>query len=384
MSYAGIEDRIGPYVQAVCDELAMLPPADTFYASEGVRPTLFLGGGTPSLLMPAQVGQLVQAAAHIIPVQDAEVTLEVNPGTLMGPGGGNGRALTPLAYFCALREHGVTRVSLGVQSLEDTTLRVLERIHSAAEAEQCVRDAQAAGFESVSLDLISGLPGQTVEQWHATLHRVAGWGVDHLSLYSLILEEQAPMHAQVLRSEVVLPDDDIVATMYELAMEFLPSAGFVQYEISNWARMRSHNGGSPARILRSAHICHHNVAYWLNDDYLGVGAGAHGHIYPQRYANLHSVDAYIAAIQAGRRPIAYTTPLTLYDICTETMFMGLRLVNGVRFDHFRTRCGVDMERMYGDTLNELEASGLLERDAGAVRLTQRGMMLGNQVFERFV
>jgi oxygen-independent coproporphyrinogen-3 oxidase len=168
--------------------------------------------------------------------------------------------------------------------------------------------------------------------------------------------------------------------MYEDAMARLDAAGYAQYEISNWARR---DPAAPAEALPRL-ASQHNLAYWLNVDYLAAGAGAHGHIYPERYANLLGVDDYIAAVREGRRPLMTTTPLTRDDLYAETMFMGLRLNSGVSAAHFRARCGAEMQQVYGATLDALHGHGLLDYAAENVRLSARGRMLGNQVFSHFV
>ncbi len=368
VSYAGREEDIAAYVDAVCAEMALLPAPR--YASPGIRPSVYLGGGTPGLLSLEQVAQLVRAAGALVPRSDAEITLEANPGALFGSGAG----IAAQDYFCGLRATGVNRLSLGIQSLHNPTLRLIERLHTADEAARCVAAARRAGFDSISIDMMFGLPEQTVRQWQADLAAVVAWKPEHLSLYSLILEEETPLYGRVLRGEIALPDDDTAATMYETAIHTLAAAGYQQYEISNWAR------GGNGRDRR----CHHNLSYWLNDDYLGVGAAAHGHVYPCRYANIATLDGYLDAVRAGRRPIAEETPLSPNDLYAETMFMGLRLNDGVRFDHFQARCGVAMETVYGRVLDTLESAGLLLRDAAGVRLSSRGRLLGNRVFEQFV
>ncbi|MDW8234772.1 MAG: radical SAM family heme chaperone HemW, partial [Roseiflexaceae bacterium] len=284
-TYANMEDRMEAYVAALCAELRSLahperamPPALPMTADlrrAMLRPTIFLGGGTPSMLPETLMEQTLAAADMVVPLRDAEVTVECNPGTVL-----------KREYLRALRDMGVTRVSLGVQSLHDPTLRVLGRIHTAAEAYASFNDARAVGFESINLDFIFGLPGQTVAQWEETLREIVTWGADHFALYSLILEERTPLYAQVTSGRVSVPDDDATAAMYELAIEHLAAAGYVQYEISNWAR-----ADDPAAPV-PAHACHHNLAYWLNADYLAAGAGAHGHLYPRRYVNVAGIDDY--------------------------------------------------------------------------------------------
>lgn len=376
-TYANMEDRMEAYVAALCVELRSLAHPERVVApvlpmtadlTRGMlRPTIFLGGGTPSMLPEALMEQTLAAADAVVPLRDAEVTVECNPGTVLGRD-----------YLRALREMGVTRVSLGVQSLHDPTLRVLGRIHTAAEAYASFNDARAVGFESINLDFIFGLPGQTVAQWEETLREIVTWGADHFALYSLILEERTPLYAQVTSGRVSVPDDDATGVMYELAIEHFAAAGYVQYEISNWART-----DDPAAPV-PAHACHHNLAYWLNADYLAAGAGAHGHLYPRRYVDVAGIDDYIARVRAGHPPVAEVIELTPRDLAAETMFMGLRLNAGVSFVHFRDRCGMDMDAVFGAELAALAEEGLIERDERGVRLTRRGRMLGNRVFERFV
>jgi oxygen-independent coproporphyrinogen-3 oxidase len=381
-TYANLEDRIEAYVQALCAEIGMLAalpaPAAPQAAAHPLRPTVYFGGGTPSMLSLAQVERVLAAAGALVPLAEAEITLEANPGSVLGAGSNSGSAASD--YFRGLRSLGVSRLSLGVQTLHDPTLRVLGRTHTAADARQCFAAARQAGFANISLDFMFGLPGQTLAEWQRALDAIATWGADHFSLYSLILEESTPLYAQVVGGRVSVPDDDITGAMYEQAMERLDAAGYVQYEISNWARREP--GAPPAPLPRLA--SQHNLAYWLNVDYLAAGAGAHGHTYPERYANILGVDEYIATVGADQRPRMTTTPLTRDDLYAETMFMGLRLNSGVSAAHFRARCGAEMQQVYGPTLDALRAQGLLDYDAAGARLSARGRMLGNQVFSHFV
>jgi oxygen-independent coproporphyrinogen-3 oxidase len=364
-TYANLEHRVEAYVSALCAELRMLAegfggagerrPSDE---ARALRPSIFLGGGTPTMLSLEQMERVLEAAAAIVPLEGAEISSEANPGTVLGRD-----------YLRGLRALGVNRLSMGVQSLHDPTLRVLGRIHTADEARRSYEEAREAGFDNLNLDFIFGLPGQSQAQWEQTLDTIAAWGVDHFSLYSLILEESTPLFAQVTAGRVATPDDDATAAMYEAAMERLGAAGYEQYEISNWTR------GKP---------CHHNLAYWLNSDYLAAGAGAHGHVYPRRYYDLLGVDDYIAAVEAGHPPTAEVLELSPADLRAETMMMGLRLNAGVGEAHFAARCGLPLDEAYGETLAELVAQGLVERAESHVRLTRRGRMLGNRVFERFV
>jgi oxygen-independent coproporphyrinogen-3 oxidase len=382
-TYANMEHRIAAYVAALCDELRQLaafsPPLPVSPAARALRPTIFFGGGTPTLLSVAQFEQILTAASALVPLDGAEITSEANPGSEIDR-----------AYLRDLRSIGVNRLSMGVQSLHDPTLRILGRTHDADAAYASFNDARAVGFDSINLDFIFGLPGQDQAQWEQTLATITTWGVDHFSLYSLIVEESTPLYAQVTTGRVQVPDSDATAAMYEAAISAFASANYVQYEISNWAVADQAPFSSQLSALSSQlspyprHACQHNLAYWLNSDYLAAGAGAHGHLYPQRYANILGIDAYIAAVQAGQRPVAETTPLAARDLAAETMFMGLRLNSGVSEAHVAARCGITLDAAYGPALHELLQLGLIERIAGWVRLTPRGRMLGNRVFEYFV
>jgi oxygen-independent coproporphyrinogen III oxidase len=383
-TYANLEDRIEAYVAALCAELhayaaehaaveRSAPPLSSLPLTRAsLRPTIFLGGGTPTMLSLRQMERVLAAAAEIVPLEQAEVTTEANPGTVIDE-----------AYLRGLRSLGINRISFGVQSLHDPTLRVLGRIHSADEAIMTYQQARRAGFDRINLDFIFGLPGQTAEQWAWTLDQLAPLDAEHISLYSLILEQGTPLHQQVTRGSITVPDDDATAVMYELAMEKLAALGYLQYEISNWAK--DGNGAqqhTPEQLPSGA--CHHNVAYWLNADYIGCGAGAHGHIYPRRWHDMLGVDEYIRAVRQERLPIAETIDLSPADLVSETMMMGLRLNSGVSFAHFADRCGHELLEVYPDELRHLLELGLIEQNAIGIRLTERGRMLGNEVFLRFL
>jgi len=383
-TYAGMETSIEPYVTALCHELQMLPHPETLYASAWLRPSIFLGGGTPAILSLNQLERLLHIADSLIPLQHAEISLEANPGAVMGIGK---NTAPTYRYFQGLQHLGINRLSLGVQSLHNPTLRVLGRIHTKEEAYACFEQARRAGFENINLDLMYGVPGQTRKTWSTTLDSIISWEPDHLALYALTLEAHTPLYACVARGDISLPDEDETAAMYEMAIEQLANAGYIQYEISNWAR-KAERQPQPHTTHKTpclpSNVCHHNIAYWLNDDYLGAGAAAHGHVFPHRYANTPDIATYIAAVQRGERPLNEEILLSKHDLYAETMFMGLRLNTGVPLAHFRQRCQTDLHQVYGETLAALESEGLLEQSSSTVRLTHHGRMLGNRVFERFL
>ena len=331
--------------------------------------TLYIGGGTPTVLPTDDLCALVCDARESFGLpSDAEVTVEANTGTV------DKRALRDLSTA------GVNRLSLGVQSLDPQMLRTLGRIHDAGQARQAVFDARTAGIENLNLDLIFGLPGQSLESWQEDLEGILALQPDHLSLYALTVEESTPLAASIAAGTLPDPDPDLAADMYEWAEERLAHDGWDHYEISNWTR--------------PGYACQHNLIYWRNQPYLGLGAGAHSsfsagchsHAAWQRWANLPRPQDYIAALENDQRPIdGEIETLDRALERAETMIMGLRLLHeGVSFERFRRRFGVSLKEAYGQQIQGLVARGLLERLPDRLRLTEKGHLLGNQVFVEFL
>jgi oxygen-independent coproporphyrinogen-3 oxidase len=359
----------------------------------GERPaagSVFLGGGTPSLLDPGQVEAIVAGIRHAFRLDpEAEITIEANPGTV------------DRVRLSEYRKAGVNRLSLGVQSADDGELRMLGRIHTFADVVQACRDARRAGFDNLSLDLIFGLPGQGLLTWERTLERSLALAPEHLSLYALTLERGTELARAVRRGALHAPDQDTAAEMYGLAEEKLAAAGYRHYEISNWARDGSLGGGpvaeGPGGIVVSAfprYACRHNLRYWLNLPYLGFGAGAHGCATGKRYANIRSIEKYIQRMRDGRPRRFPLTPAcsrstfrSSEEEMRETMWLGLRLTEaGVNRRAYRRRFGEDYSERFRGEIESAVKDGLLEWTAGdaAVRLTPRGRLLGNRVFQLFV
>ncbi len=354
-TYAGLESDIPAYVEAVCREIETAGQRWGGFPA----PTIYFGGGTPSLLAHHHLRDLLRAvrAAFRLPA-DAEISMEANPGTL-----------TP-AYLRDLGDVGIRRLSLGVQSLHDAELELLGRLHTRDQALAAVAAAREAGFQNLSLDLIYGLPRQTLGHWQETLRTAAALQPEHLSLYALTIEEGTPLARQIAAGRLPTPDPDIAADMYEWAAASLARAGYRHYEISNWAR--------PGRE------CRHNLTYWRNEPWLGVGAGAHTWLDRRRWANLPHPHAYAEAVAQGRAPIAEEHPIEPEQEMGDTMMLGLRLSEGVAAARFQARFGVELETAYGETLGRLRDRGLLTWDGQVARLTDRGRLLGNQVFVQFV
>ncbi|MCB0210929.1 MAG: radical SAM family heme chaperone HemW [Anaerolineae bacterium] len=340
--------------------------------------TIFFGGGTPTTLTPAQLVRLVDTVKESFDLQpEAEITVEANPGTLS------------LSYLSELRQGGINRLSLGVQSFNDYELKFLSRLHNSHEACKAVENARTAGFNNLSLDLIFNLPHQTLEQWQSNLYEALKLEPDHLSIYSLIIEPGTPLHRQVTQGNVPQPDDDIAADMYAATIDMLAKVGYVQYEISNWAK---HDGEphwqTPA--LASAH----NLIYWRNQSYLGIGAGAFGTINGQRWANVKRPQSYMGRVNTGGQLGLARDEETFESITPETamaehMMLGLRLVReGVSAQAFEARFGVALEKHYAEAVAyglERKLTEWIDSPTGPrLRLTHQGRFLANQVVVQFV
>ncbi|MHB0856916.1 MAG: radical SAM family heme chaperone HemW [Anaerolineae bacterium] len=366
ISSANCESSFSPYLQALERELTL-----RVESWQTVRfDSLYLGGGTPTVLPPLALTQLLELLLdHLDVSSDAEITLEANPGTV-GP-----------TMLRALRVAGYNRLSLGFQSLEEAELTTVGRIHTPDEALAAWRHARAAGFDNVNVDLMYGLPGQTLTSWRSSLQRVLLLRPEHLSLYGLTLEEGTPLAKRVASGELPLPDDDLAADMYELACALLNDAGYAHYEISNWALGRGE--GADEEVV-PALASRHNLKYWHNACYLGLGLAAHSYDGRRRTANVTDLSAYIARLSEGQMPVEMGEEPTLEQRLGETMMLGLRLSVGVSWEAFRSRFGLELEQVYGKEIRTMQEDGLLDVDGRGIRLTPRGRLLGNQVFGAFV
>lgn len=358
-SYAGQESVFAPYLDAVQREISMRSELLADAERRAVR-TLYIGGGTPTVLPVDDLIALIRLAqtAFTLP-SGSEITVEANPGTISVEG------------LTALRTAGVSRLSLGVQSFDDAALASLGRIHSGQEARQAICGARAAGFDNLSLDLMFGLPGQTLSSWQADVEVALSLTPEHLSLYALTVEPGTPLAEDIAHGGVAAPDDDLAADMYVWTEARLVTAGYDHYEISNWAR--------------PGFECQHNLIYWRNQPYLGLGAGAHGWWRGKRRANIAQPDRYVAAIQAGQMPIDWEEKIERRLEMGETMMMGLRLLQeGVEYARFANRFGDSLEAVYGSEIDDLVVQGLLEQRPQSIRLTPYGHLLGNLAFACFL
>jgi oxygen-independent coproporphyrinogen III oxidase len=389
-TYAGQESLIPAYVEALIKEIEFIGSR----AEQVEVPTIFFGGGTPSLLSGPQFDSIMSALSSAFALSaGAEVTIEANPGTI-----------SP-AKLDAIRKAGINRISFGVQSSNTEELRMLEREHDFFTVIEAVSTARQAGFDNLNLDLIYALPEQTLKSWQTTVKRVLELEPEHISAYALTLEHGTPFGKWADKGLLPLPDPDLAADMYEWTMEYLPQSGYTQYEISNWAkqnadsRMQQAEEDSAFRFLPSAFVCRHNLQYWRSLPYLGLGAGAHGYANGYRYSNALRIKTYIDRLSTDHRPLSTAFPLTpatvnhhkqtQQDDISDYMINNLRLVDaGVAESDFRSRFGSGLLDVYPKEIEELIHTGLIEKktseDSEVFRLTKRGRLLGNQVFMRFV
>ena len=346
------------YVEALCKEIAGYKELTKEYQLA----TIYFGGGTPSVLEVSFIEQILNTVKKNFAVDmAAEVTLEVNPGTA---------SLEKLKRY---QELGINRLSIGVQSAKEKELALLGRIHTFEEAKQTYFWAREAGFENISLDLMSALPGQSLEDYKQNVEAILSLNPEHISSYSLIIEEGTPFYQQYAEGapkKDELPEEETDRAMYAYTKERLVQAGYERYEISNYAKP-----GFESR---------HNSSYWIGTEYLGVGLGASSLFTTARYHNETDLTAYIEAIETGQDARREIERLVLEEQMEEFMILGLRMMKGVSRQEFQKRFGKAMETVYGSALSKLEKQGLLVKEGDRIALTETGIDVSNQVFIEFV
>ena len=376
-TYAGLGSLHGRTVDALCTELSIWGQK---VAGRAVT-SVFVGGGTPTVLADAQLSRLLESVRTAFALsEDCEITVEANPGAV------------DRDAFRLLRDLGVNRLSVGVQSFQPDELAFLGRIHAVGDVYRAFDAARSAGFDNVNLDFMFGLPDQSRQAWADTLTKALELGPEHLSLYSLIVEPDTPLYQWVESGRVAAPDDDTAGDLFEMAVERLNFAGYVHYEVSNWAKAAG--GESRPAAVRPSRACRHNLLYWQNGEYVGIGPGAHSHlrrrradgkIVSRRWGNCNPVLEYVRRVEDSRGVEAFSEELDARQSMGETMMLGLRLVReGVTDGQFQALHGVSMFDAFGCELQELQAQGLVYIDDERVRVTSRGLMIGNQVFAAFL
>jgi oxygen-independent coproporphyrinogen-3 oxidase len=359
-TYAGILPLREPYVRALLTEIALAGEQARHLDGTPHRSrTIFFGGGTPSLLTVSQIQRLLAACFDAFSIDThAEITLEANPGTL------NPQQLV------GLRAAGINRLSMGAQSFDANLLQTLGRIHTPEEIVQAIQYARSAGFTSINVDFMFGLPGQTMDHWRDTLERALELYPEHLSLYSLIVEEGTPFYSWVHEGRLRPADEDLCADMYEFADQRLRAAGYINYEISNWSLPGHHS--------------RHNLTYWQNLPYIGMGAGAYSSFGGKRYSNERDPAAYVRYLKAHEIPIVECEEIGRTQAMTETAFLALRTAMGLHLPTFETRFAEPFAHFVGDRLKLVAEAGLLEMQDEWLRLSTRGRLLGNEVFVRLL
>lgn len=362
-SAAETPETVSAYCDALKQEIRLMAKK---YADAKVS-TVFLGGGTPSLVPPqemAAVLDVLRDSFELLP--DAEFTSEANPGTLTAE------------WLEMAVERGLNRLSLGVQAAQEPLLKGIGRIHSANEAEAAVKLARKCGIRNLNLDAMFGLPGQTEQDYLDTLQTFRNWGADHISAYSLILEEGTPLFRLVKEEKTQLPDEDEVASMYEHGIEWLERAGYRRYEVSNFAK--------------PGFECRHNIGYWQGEWYLGLGVAAHSMLpadHPEtfclRKGNAADVQAYIQALHSGQEaPVEHLDQISPEDAMFETMMLGLRTTFGVEEKRFEQLYGISLQKRYGHQLDSLVRDGLGRWTDERFCLTPRGIEIQNDVLMRLM
>ncbi|WP_212508607.1 radical SAM family heme chaperone HemW [Litoribacterium kuwaitense] len=348
---------VDDYLNALHDEveatLRLSPPDAPLHS-------IFIGGGTPTALEISQLKKLLSTVQELVlPIceSDAEFTVEANPNDLN------------LATLRELKAGGVNRLSIGQQAFQDAILQTIGRTHRAHDIVDVVERARKVGIEQISIDLMYGLPGQTVADWEESLQKAIALNVDHISAYSLQVEPKTVFYNLHMRGKLPLPPEDDEADMFELLTERLTEAGFAQYEISNFAQP-----GCESR---------HNLTYWNNDEYLGAGAGAHGYIQGVRTVNIRPVAKYIEGVRAGSPHLEMHT-VTVRERMEEELFLGLRKSEGVSYERFKGKFGMEMPDPFQNTIQTFIEKKLLTEVNGSVKLTDEGRLLGNEVFQSFL
>lgn len=354
-SVAGRLELLPSYLSALENELVLQSHRWTDRRVE----TIFIGGGTPSILLPGDYRSLMDTVRRVFQVSDsAEISLEANPGTVTAE----------KAY--AMRDAGINRISMGVQAVQDPLLLAMGRIHRKADAEEAIILFRNAGFTNLNLDLMFGLPGQTPDMWRETLAFALSMPISHLSCYSLSVEEDTPWGILDQEGRLLPASDELDRLLYHEARRILAKEGFLHYELSNFAK--------------SGFSCRHNLIYWNRHDYLGVGAASHSLMEGMRFANTADPDAYIRSVDNGVPLLSESAVLTREEALSERMLMGMRLMEGVRLDLVYKEFGINVAVRFADEIRLLQRDGLVLLENSVLRLTEKGFDLANRVFLAFV
>ena len=348
----------GAFLNALEREIKLTDPGSLKFDS------LYIGGGTPTVLNADDICRIVEIAGryfNILP--DAELTLEVNPGTVT------------LDKFRRYKKIGINRLNIGVQSFNDSYLQFLDRIHTASEAMDCVQWARQAGFDNVGLDLIYGIPGQDLAGWRRDLIQTVDIAPEHISCYMLTCEGGTPLAQDVRKGRVQMPPDDLLSELLYSTAAFLTANGFSHYEISNFVRKTEDKSKSLAS--------RHNQKYWSFAPYIGLGPAAHSFTEPMRYWNTSDINTYISETEAGRLPLAEKETLTTEQLIIESIYLGLRKISGIDLLWFNLRYGLDFHSTFKQVIEELTAGGLITISETHCALSHKGLAMLDSVAAMF-
>lgn len=348
----GVRER---YVQALIREIHLASEA----TEDRVVDTVFIGGGTPTLLYPEQLRRILEAVeAGFVLMETVEISVESNPATLTD------------SHLSLFKEKRVSRISIGLQAAQNTLLKRLGRAHTWEQFLETYQRVRQAGRWAINVDLIYHLPGQTRRDWNQTLERVIALNPEHISCYSLQLEEGTPLEQAVTAGRYHMSSDGNDRWMHHRAIDQLTEAGYLHYEISNFSK--------------PGHECRHNMRYWQRSPYLGLGLAAHGFDGSRRYANPESLDIYLETLERGERPSTVIEDLKPEEALFETVMLGLRLSVGIDWSEIMALCPLEKQGSFTDALRTLTAQGLLLERDNRIQLTRQGMDLSNRVFSVFM
>lgn len=346
---------VDEYIQALHKEIRLTKEV---YPSDKTE-TIYIGGGTPTSLSAAQLDVLLAGIREELPFNEGdEFTVEANPGDLT------------LDKLAVLKNYGVNRLSMGVQSFDDRLLKKIGRKHSAADVFETMKLVEKSGLTNVSVDLIYALPGQSPESFADTLEKALALDLPHYAMYSLILENKTMFYNWARQGRLNLPTEEVEASMFDLAANFMAKAGRYKYEVSNFAKPGFES--------------QHNLVYWNNEHYYGFGAGASGYLNANRYRNHGPIQHYLQPLREDKLPLYEEEILTVANQIEEELFLGLRKVEGISRIAFENKFNQNLISVYGQVIDEQIENGLLENDGDYLRLTKKGMILGNEVFEKFL
>ncbi|MFD1203858.1 radical SAM family heme chaperone HemW [Sporosarcina contaminans] len=347
---------VDEYIESIGHELSILQNEGHSFSN---IETVFLGGGTPTSLSEKQLDRLLEIINAFVDYKKLrEFSTEANPDELTED------------KLAVLKNGGVSRLSIGVQSFDEELLKQIGRTHGANDPKRVIDEARRIGFENISIDLIYGLPNQTIGQWKDTLDEALSLDLPHYSGYSLIIEPKTVFYNLMNKGKLPLPGEDAEAEMFAILMEQMERAGKKQYEISNFS------------VPEYESV--HNLIYWDNDEYAGVGAGAHGYLKGERYANIGPLKKYMEQTDNGNRPLFNIHTVSQKEQMEEEMFLGLRKLKGVTFSEFERKFTTPLKEVYGEQLDELVEKGLIQVKDDRVQLTRKGIFRGNEVFQRFL